>query len=119
MEILARVSDECEANNEELLINLKKISSNIFKKSWSVDPRLLDHLSQHRPVPYNRKELKSLLRVIRNTERHFVELPDILKKELFGKSKEISESVFLYFEELFPNLFLNVHLIIQKNSGIK
>lgn len=105
---LANLSDFIENKMEtskRVFLRLERNKHKIFQELWSahLDLVIIDELKNFRC--YNEKNVKGLLRAIRNKGRHFKELPDEIK--IIYKS--FPDGYMQYYTSRFPSLLMVCH----------
>ena len=84
---------------------IEKNAANVVGTAWDtkLDPRLCTHVAKYRK--YDSSSVKDCLRLLRNRNHHFDELPADLKAEICSNQEELIE----YFESLFPLLLMHCY----------
>lgn len=105
---LCDLSDRLERADSDSSISNFEIERNAIKvvgTSWDtkLDPGFLNYVTKYRK--YDASSVKDCLRLIRNKNHHFDELPDDLKERVCKNQEELLK----YFESNFPELLMHCY----------
>lgn len=107
-DISDRIELEDRENESELLKALENVGAAAFGGKWGekLDAALINDMGRYRK--YNFGCMRDLLRVIRNKQNHYRELPKELK-EILGP---VPEGFDQYFSIRFPRLLIDVYKVV-------
>lgn len=115
LEFLLKVSDRFEIERRDppsdLLLKLESISINVHQGNWhnKFDTEFMDNLGKYRK--YQPEKLMDLLRAFRNKYHHFNDMPPALQQ----KMSPLPNGFYIYFNEKFPKLLMEVYFIVEAN----
>lgn len=115
LQFLLKASDRFEIERRDppsdILLVLESVGEKVHNGNWhkKFDEVFMSNLGKYRK--YHPDKLMDLLRAVRNKYHHFNDMPTSLQQEM----SPVPDGFYLYFQEKFPNMLMQVYYIVDKH----